>query len=471
MQPLAVLSQADVDFIHARSLELLIATGIEFRHPEVLELFRANGAKVDGQRVRLPAAMIEECLASAPASFTFAARNPDKSVVIGGEETICAPAAGCVFVVEQDGTRRAGVSADYIELLKIIQASDYLKISGGGLVFPGDLPSNEKIAFMMTASYLATDKPVMGFTLGRENAAHSLALSAMALGTGGYRVMSVVNPDSPLVYAEVMLAGLLEFASAGQPLIVAPCSMAMTTSPATLAGTLVINNAETLAGLTLIQLIRPGCPMVYGNTSAISDMRSMNIAIGAPETALLTAATAQLARYYHLPSRTGGALTDAKTADVMAGYQSMLAMHTTVLSGASIAIHSCGILDSFLALSKEKFIIDEEIGQMARRFKRGVEVSEETVGLATTMARGPGGSFLDTEHTVQHFRHELWQPMISDRDAFHQEIDYRELTVNRARALWESRLAEYVPPGIDAAVKKDLVKYYERRFGWTPQID
>lgn len=470
MQPLIqLLKSQDIDLIHQSSLEILERSGVVFKNREALEVFRRHGAGVDGSRVRLPSKMVDQCLSSAPEKFVLKARNPARDVEIGGPAAACAPAAGCVFIMESGGLRRAATSRDYINLVKLIHGSPSLGLNGGGVVMPGDLKNEEKFAFMMLAALVLTDKPVMGFTLGGESSRHTLEMVDIAFGgSGGCQVMGTVNPDSPLVYDEGMIEGLMLFASRGQPVVIAPCSMAMATSPATCAGTLVLNNAEVLAGIVLAQLINPGTPVVYGNTSTISDMRTMNIALGAPELSILSSAAAQMARCYGLPSRVGGALTDAKAVDVAAGYQSMMSMYTTMASGASVVIHACGILDSFLTVSLEKFIVDEEITGMVVRFLRGMEVSPAAIGLETIIGVGPGSHFLDTDHTMEYFRKEFWQPVISDRHSFREGTDYSADMLNKARTQWEKRIGEYRRPDIDPGMEKDLIKYFVNSFGWSP---
>ncbi|MHB1407058.1 MAG: trimethylamine methyltransferase family protein [Desulfitobacteriaceae bacterium] len=471
MKPLVeMLSEQEVQEIHRASLEVLENVGVEFHGARALELFKSKGARVQGNTVYLSPRLVEERLALAPARFLLEARDSARSVWIG-ENTVCAPPAGVVYIQDAKEGRRPANQGDYLNLVRIIHQSSIFGTNGGGLVIP-EAPSFsevEKYAWMVFAGHWYSDKPQMGFALGEENSRVVLDMADIVFeGRPGCHTIATVNPDSPLVFSEKMVEGLFAFAEAGQPAIVAPCSMAMATSPVTLAGTLVVNNAEVLAGIVLAQLINSGTPVVYGNTSAISDMQTMAIALGAPELSLLVAATAQLARFYKVPSRTGGALTDAKTPDIQAGTESMLSMFTSLVSQASIVMHAGGILDSFLTLSYEKLIIDEDVNGMASRFLRGIKIDEESLALEVIKEKGSGSHFLDTEHTMKHFKQEFWRPQLSDRQVFQAGRDYSSYVVEKATAAWQQRIATFERPALKPEVEKGLLKYYRDRFGREP---
>lgn len=468
MKPLVeMLTEREVLEIHRASLDVLETTGVEFHGEKALELFRSKGARVEGNTVCLSPRLVEESLAQAPARFLLEARDPARSVWIG-EDTVCAPPAGVVYIQDAREGRRPADLEDYLHLVRIIHQSTVYGTNGGGIVIP-EAPSFsalEKYAWMVLAGHWYSDKPQMGFALGADIARAAIEIADIVFeGRPGCHTIGTVNPDSPLMFSEKMIEGLFAFAEAGQPVIVAPCSMAMATSPVTLAGTLVVNNAEVLAGLVLAELIRPGTPVVYGNTSTISDMQTMAIALGAPELSLLVNATAQLARIYKVPSRTGGSLTDAKTPDIQAGMESMLSMFTSLASRASIVMHAGGILDSFLTLSYEKLILDEDVIGMAARFLRGITVDEESLALDVIKGKGPGSHYLDTDHTMKHFKQEFWRPQLSDRQVFQPERDYSSYMVDKAAAVWQNRIAAYERPALKQEVEERLLQYYRDKFG------
>ena len=469
-----VLTLQEIEQIHAATVEVLETVGVEFQQEEALAVLRANGARVEGHRVYLSKPMLTRVLAAAPDRFLLEARNPARSVWIGGGETVFAPPAGCVYVQELGPTRRLATRRDYSNLVRILHQSPYFGTNGGGIVIPDTpgLTDLEKFTWMAIAGHWYSDKPQMGLNFGAEISQAILEVSNLVFqGRPGCHVLGTVNPDSPLTFSEKMLDSLFLYARAGQALIIAPCSMAMATSPTTLAGTLVVNNAEVLAGLTLVQLINPGTPVLYGNTSTISDMQTMAISIGAPELALLVSAVNQLARYYKLPSRTGGALTDAKTADIQAGMESMLSMVATVTGHTSIVMHSAGILDSFLTFSYEKLVIDEDIGGMARRFGKGILVNQDTLAVAEIRTKGPGNHFLDTDHTLQHFKKEFWRPGVGDRQVYQPERDYTKYSLERAEKVWQDRIANYTLPLMSTNVEQELRGYYRGKFEKDPNLE
>jgi trimethylamine--corrinoid protein Co-methyltransferase len=201
-----------------------------------------------------------------------------------------------------------------------------------------------------------------------------------------------------------MLGAIMEYAGAGQPQLISSLSMAGATSPVTLAGSLALQNAEILAGIVLAQLVREGAPVVFAGASSNVDMGHAHLSIGSPEMAVNTAATAQMARYYNLPSRSGGAVCDAKVPDAQAGYESMMSLLMAQVSGINFVLHSAGILESYNCVSYEKFIIDDEMCGMVKRIKKGYEVNADTLCLNVIREVGPGGHFLDTDHTFEHFR-------------------------------------------------------------------
>lgn len=471
---LKVLSAEEQEQIHRTSLDILETVGIEIWLEEALALYQQGGAEVKGNRVYIPPSLVGVALAKVPSSFLLKARNPLNNVQIGMAEPVCAPPAGCVYISNYGEERRPASGDDYLALLKLLQVSRFYGTNGGGVVIPDLGPGigqAEKYAWMVLAGYWYSDKPQMGFTVDAAIARECLNISGIVFeDEPGCRVVGIINPDSPLRYPEEMLQSLLLFARAGQPLVFAPCSMAMTTSPATLAGTLAQNNAEVLAGIVLAQLVNPGNPVVYGNTSTISDMQTMSIAIGAPELSLLSGAAAEMAAFYRMPSRVGGALTDAKRPDYQAGMESMLSMLTAQSSGASLIVHSGGIVDSFLTLSFEKLLLDEDLGGMARRISRGIEVNPQSLALDVIAEVGPGKDFLSTSHTLYHFRKEMFRPGLSDRHPFQAGQDYGNNLLDQARQEWKGRLASFERPVLDKEIEENLLSYYKRKFGRFPNL-
>jgi trimethylamine--corrinoid protein Co-methyltransferase len=260
-----------------------------------------------------------------------------------------------------------------------------------------------------------------------------------------------------------MIMALIEYARRRQPLVIAALAMAGSTSPVTLAGTLAVQNAELLAGITLTQLISPGTPVVYGSTSTNIDMKSGALAIGSPELSQMICAHAQLARYYKLPSRSGGALTDASYPDAQAGIESMMSLLTTVNSGIDFVLHAGGILSSYLAFSYEKFVLDDEMCGMVRRLHQGMVVEADTLAYDVVADVGPGGNYLMEMHTVKRCRKEFWTPDLCDRAGLKAWMQGgRQDSVTRARQRWQKLVAEHQDPPLDGTTARQLEVFVEK---------
>jgi trimethylamine--corrinoid protein Co-methyltransferase len=259
-----------------------------------------------------------------------------------------------------------------------------------------------------------------------------------------------------------MLAALMEYARAGQPQLISSLSIAGATGPVTLAGNLALQNAEILAGIVLAQLVRAGTPVVFAGVSSNAEMRSGALSIGSPEMAMNTAATAQMARYYQLPCRSGGAVCDAKSPDAQAAYESMMSLLMARVCGINFVLHSAGILESYNCMSYEKFIIDDELCGMVKRIQKGFEVNPETLALDVIKNVGPGGHFLDKDHTFNHFRTEFYQPRLSNRDDFVTwQASGSPHSMETANKKYKEILTTYEAPELSADVDKDLKKFIE----------
>jgi trimethylamine--corrinoid protein Co-methyltransferase len=322
---------------------------------------------------------------------------------------------------------------------------------------------------MLHANMVHSDKPFMGSAEGAVGARHTMEMAAILFGQEvGERPVTIglINPLSPLGYSREMLQALMEYARWRQPVIIAALVMAGSTGPITLAGVLAQQNAEILAGVTLTQLISPGTPVVYGSTSTNIDMRTGALAIGGPELAMVVVATAQMARHYGLPSRSGGALTDASSPDVQAGFESMLGLLTAVNSGIDLVVHAAGILSSYLAFSYEKFVLDDEMCGMVRRFRRGITVGAPELAYDVMAKVGPGGNFLTEMHTVKRCRTEFWQPAVCDRGGLEAWMaGGRQDAVQRARQRWQQLLAEHEDPPLEATTARQLQAFVEEHCG------
>ena len=467
MQPYELLTNEQVEQIHETSIQILSQIGVEYGYPPALEMLKKGGAKVEGQRVFFSGRLIEAQIRKAPAKFKLYARDPEKDVIIGGDNIAFTPGYGAPFVTEMKSGRRKGTIKDFVNFVKLTGASPNLDICSGTVIEPNDVPHEIRHAQMLYTAMKYSDKCFMGSAMGAQAARDSIRMASILFGSEAQlaekpRFISILGSLSPLKYDPRMLGALMEYAKAGQPQLISSLSIAGATGPVTLAGNLALQNAEILAGIVLSQLVREGTPVIFAGVSSNAEMRSGALSIGSPEMAINTAATAQMARYYNLPSRSGGAVCDAKIPDAQAAYESMMSLLMAQVSGINFVLHTAGILDTYNCMSYEKFIIDDEMCGMVKRIKKGFKVNDDTLGLNAIKEAGPGGHFLDKDHTYKHFRGELYQPTLSNRDDFDGwYAKGSPQSMEAANKKYKEILESYEVPELPADVDKDLLKFIE----------
>ncbi|MCG8616160.1 MAG: trimethylamine methyltransferase family protein, partial [Desulfobacterales bacterium] len=415
---LEVISSDQFDKIHDASLKILKETGVQFHSDEALDLFRANGARVDGQTVFITEKMVGDALATCPKTFEWTARNPAHSVTVG-EGFLVQPNVGPVFIQDLDNGRRKATLEDYANVIKICQAGEYVHLNGTIPVDPADAEGEAKHLRMMMEILKHTDKPMIGFCFEKEKVLQNLEMASMAFGGGDFfedhHCLGVlVNPLTPLGFADETCDTIIEYARQNQITLLAPCIMAGISGPISLLGTAVLQNTELLAGIVLTQLVRPGAPVVYATASTTGHMQTGSFAAGTPEAMLINTPNIQMGNdYYKLPTRTMCGITHAKAVDCQAGYETMMSLLMGVLSGANIGVQCLGTIDALMTLSYEKMIIDQEIISRALRIKQGISATAEDLAVETIQAVGHGGTYLTHPSTVLACR-SMWTPDISD---------------------------------------------------------
>lgn len=461
---LALLSDAEVNQLHQTSMEILSRVGVRFPVQKALDIFRKHGYPVDGELVFLPEDRIQKAINQAPRNFTLSARNPKNNLTIGGSEVVLAPGYGAPFLIDPDTGKRMPTLEDYQNLTRLGQLLPNQDLSGYLLVEPQDIPTEHAHLHMLKAAMTLADKPFIGSAENRTAAEDTIQMARILFGDQLTKLVTlgVISALSPLSYSPDMIEAVLVYSRANQPLIFANLVMAGSTGPITLAGTIAQQNAELLAGITLAQLVQPGLPVLYGTTSTNIDMRTGALVLGSPELGQVITAHAQMARFYGLPSRAGGALTDASIVDAQAGYESMFGLLTAVNSGIDFILHAGGIMSSYLAFSYEKFIMDDELCGMVRHYQRGFEVTPDTLAVSVIEDVGPGGYFLNQSHTLQRCRTEFWQPDLADRRGLESWWAGERLdTTTRARKRWQELLASYQQPDLDPVVLRQLEDYVQ----------
>lgn len=464
---LRVLTEDDIKQVHESSLRLLHEVGIEIEYQPAVDILRDAGQKVEGARVYFDPDFVQKKVAEAPEEFTVYARDPEFNVQIGGSNLVFVPGYGAPFIIER-GKRRAANWEDYMNFLKLAHVAKDMNLSGGMLVEPSDLDDRTRYLDALYAHIRYSTKCLMGSSYGAEGANDTIELLAPVFGGKEAlkekpAVITLINTISPLKLDERQTGALLEYAKMNQPVIIASLVMAGSTGPATLAGSMAVQNAEVLAGITLAQTVSPGTPVIYGCASSITDMHTGSLSIANGESSLMAAAAAQMAKFYGIPCRSGGGLTDSKTVDGQAGYESAVMLFAPVSAGTNIILHTAGILQYWLCMSYEKFIQDLEIAGILRRFRRGLEINEDTLAVDVVSKVGPGNHFLNQMHTRKHHRTEFRKPLLSDRQSYEGWVIESLTSEDRAERVRQQMLAAYEDPGLDESLQRELQSYIESR--------
>lgn len=465
----AVLDEEGLALIEANADRVLEEIGIEFRGDgEILALWKEAGADVRGERVRFPRGLCRQLLATAPRQFVQHARNPERSVLIGGDAMVFAPVYGPPFVRDLDGQRRYATIEDFRNFVRLASRAPWMHHSGGTVCEPVDVPVNKRHLDMLHAHITCSDKPFMGSVTAPERAEDSLAMCRILFGDrlveDNTVLISLINANSPMVFDETMLGALKVYARANQACIVTPFILAGAMSPVTVAGTLTQILAEVLAGAALTQLLRPGAPVVFGTFASSISMQSGAPTFGTPEPSLVCYGAAQLARRLGLPFRTGGALCAAKIPDAQAAFESANTLNATLMAGTNFVLHAAGWLEGGLVSCYEKFVLDcDQLGMM-QRLAAGIDLSGNGQAMDAIAEVGPGNHYLGSAHTRANFEEAFYRSLVADNKPYEQWLaDGAEAAPVRANRIARSWLAGFEPPPLDAGVAEELADYVARR--------
>ncbi len=343
-----ILTQAEIEKIHETSLRIMENVGVVFSYEPAREVLKKHGAKVEGQTVLFPKVLVEEKLKTVPSSFTLCGRNPEKNVEINTEDTCYAGPYGAPYVQDLDNGRRFGTLDDFIKIVKLVNDLPHFDVQSHISCEPNDIDAAIRHNAMTYYTLKYSDKPLMGSVLGYEAAKQSIEMAAIA--HGGLDVLkekvvitSIGCTLTPLSYDDKMLGSIMAYAEHNQSQLISSLSIAGATTPATIAGTVALQNAEILAGIVLAQCVRPGCPIIYSASSSNAEMRTGSLSIGSPENALFSIVNGQLARFYNIPSRISGNLSDSKMMDTQAAFESAITGITSQLAGGNFILHGGGV--------------------------------------------------------------------------------------------------------------------------------
>lgn len=447
---------------------LISEVGIEFSSDRALEVFRAAGQRVEDSTVFLDPDFVLEQVAKAPREFDVQARNPDRSVHIGGDHMVFGAVYGPPFVRSGD-SRRDGTLDDFVNFARLSQSFGALDSAGGVVCEPNDMPLDSRHLDMVLALMTQTDKIFMGNVISGENARDTIAMSEILFG-GREAIertpasISIISVNSPLRWDDRMLDAMFEYCQANQAVVLTPFLLMGAMSPVTIPATLVQQIAETLSGVALAQLIRPGCPVIFGSFLSTIDMQSGSPTFGTPESAIGLLATGQIARHFGLPFRAGGGLTSSQVPDAQAGYEAMMTMVPTFLAGTNWVMHSAGWLEGGLVSSYEKFVIDMQIQEMLQEQFTPLEIDEASLAFDAHVEVGHGGHFLGAMHTLERFRTCFYRPFLSSSENFERWTGNGSLdTAARAAKVKQEMLDAYEPPHMDDAIREELEDYVTRR--------
>ncbi|QDL93274.1 trimethylamine methyltransferase family protein [Paroceanicella profunda] len=469
-----ILDEEGLSLIEANAETVLEEIGVRFAdNPGALARWREAGAEVRGEMVHIPRGLARRLCATAPGRFTQHARNPERSVEIGGTSLVLAPVYGPPFVRDLDGGRRYATMEDFRNFVRLGYMSKWLHHSGGTVCEPTDVPVNKRHLDMIEAHMTLSDKPFMGSVTDPTRAVDSVRMCEILFGKGFVSentvMTSLININSPLTFDSVMMGALEVYAQANQACIISPFIVGGAMAPVTVAGTLTQVLAEVLAGVAYAQLVRPGAPVIFGTFVTSIDMNSGAPTFGTPEASKILYGAGQLARRLGLPYRSGGALCGAKLPDAQAGYESANTLNAALLGGVNFMLHACGWLEGGLVASFEKFVLDaDQLGPL-HALASGVDLSENGQGMEALREVGPGGHFLGCAHTQANYREAFWRSEVLDYKPFEtwaEEGGRDSATLGQARV--KRMLESYQRPPLDPAIEEALAAFIAERKAAEP---
>ena len=469
LEPVEVLDEEGLKQIEANAEIILSEIGIAFQDfPEALDLWRAAGAEVQGELVKFPPGLCRSLVQnSAPTEFTQTARNPSRSVHIGGKNTVFAPNYGSPFITDLDKGRRYATLEDFENVVKLTYQLPYVHHSGGTVVEPVDIAVNKRHLDMVYSHLKYSDKPLMGSVTAPERAVDSIELCRLAFG-GDLEdrtvLTNLINASSPLRWDATMLGAAKVYAEHNQACIISPFILAGAMSPVTVAGLAAQALAEALSGMAFCQLVRPGAPVIFGTFASSMSMATGAPTFGTPEGGLAIYVMAALARRVGVPFRSGGMLTSSKSPDAQAAYESLATLLPTMQAGVHFVLHAAGWIEGGLALSYEKLVLDADQLGMMEVYANGVDMSENGQALDAFRTNTHGDHFLGNAHTLENFESAFYRSTTADSNSYEQWMDEGELTsAQRANGTWKQMLSDYNEPDLDEDADQAMREYMARR--------
>ena len=465
-----VLDEDQLEKLEAQVDWILEDVGIAFRDdPESIALWKKEGAKVEGDIVRAPADWIRSLCAKAPSEFKQLARNPERSVMIGGNNQVFAPIYGAPFVRDLKGGRRYGDMAAFNDLVKLTYMHPNLHHGGFVTCEPCDVPVSKRHLDMLYSHMTLSDKPHLGAITEMSRAQDSVDMAEIIFGSDVMAencvIMGNVNTNSPLLVDKVVTEAARVYSTRGQGMVVVPFILSGAMGPVSTAASVAQAMAEAMMVCAYVQLLLPGAPFVLGNFLSSMSLKTGAPTFGMPEPIVSNYAIGQLARRAGLPLRCGGSLTASKIEDAQTAYESADSMHSTMLAGANFVLHSAGWLEGGLCTGYEKLIMDaDRLGSYQKVLGEGLDVSDEAMARDAYGEVEAGGHFLGCGHTMRNYKTAFYDPKLTDSDNVEswEEGGSKDMRT-RAYERWNQMLKDYKAPQMDAAIKEALDAYVAKR--------
>ena len=468
-EPLRSVSDDELEAIHEASLRVLAETGIDFLDETARRQLVDVGCRVDGDRVRFDPDLVMHLVSTAPAEFTMHAPSPARNLHMGGDVLTFTSVASPPFVTGLGRDRRDGNRDDYRNLIKLGQVLNAVHTVAGYPVEPMDLHPSVRHLYATHDMLTLSDKVPFVYSLSRQRNLDAIEMTRIARGADHDAMdvepslYSVINASTPLRYDTVMLHGIQEMSARNQCIVITPFTLAGAMAPVTVAGALVLQNAEALAGIAYTQVVRAGAPVIYGGFTSNVDMRSGAPAFGTPEYWKACLIGGQLARRYRVPYRSSN-VNASNSVDAQSAYESVIALWGAVMGGVNLLLHGAGWLEGGLLASYEKMVIDADLLNMVTAMLEPVVIDDAALAVEAIAEVGPAGHFFGTQHTQDRYATEHFQPMVSSWVNFETWDEGGRIEAHqRAEALARTLVDAHQEPPMTADRRAALDDFVERR--------
>ena len=468
-EPLRGVSDDELEAIHKASLRVLAETGIDFLDETARRQLVDVGCRVDGDRVKFDPDLVMHLVSTAPAEFTMHAPSPARNLHMGGDVLTFTSVASPPFVTGLGRDRRDGNRDDYRNLIKLGQVLNAVHTVAGYPVEPMDLHPSVRHLYATHDMLTLSDKVPFVYSLSRQRNLDAIEMTRIARGADHDAMdvepslYSVINASTPLRYDTVMLHGIQEMSARNQCIVITPFTLAGAMAPVTVAGALVLQNAEALAGIAYTQVVRAGAPVIYGGFTSNVDMRSGAPAFGTPEYWKACLIGGQLARRYRVPYRSSN-VNASNSVDAQSAYESVIALWGAVMGGVNLLLHGAGWLEGGLLASYEKMVIDADLLNMVTAMLEPVVIDDAALAVEAIAEVGPAGHFFGTQHTQDRYATEHFQPMVSSWTNFETWDEGGRIEAHqRAEALARTLVDAHQEPSMAADRRAALDDFVERR--------